>query len=193
MKMLVAIRLKNFNHLFPLKIATEVDVLDFTQRDVSRMLFTIESSFCALSTCFEPLYTNMYLIGPSDGAVSRYALRLKIYEATSVKMFIFQKFFLSKHVIFCNFDFYFLRTSSYTLQMGTGLALDASKCDVCLGRQNHNKQFSLKRKFFSVFSPFSFVGWQNSWGQPWVENIRLVFMFRVIFLAFTLILKYSFL
>ncbi len=34
---------------------------------------------------FEPLYTNMYLIGPSDGAVSHYPLRLEIYGKTSAQ------------------------------------------------------------------------------------------------------------
>ncbi len=34
------------------------------------MLFTLESSFHTLLTSFEQLYTNMYLIGLSDGAVS---------------------------------------------------------------------------------------------------------------------------
>ncbi len=48
------------------------------------MLFIIESSFRVLSTRFEPLYMNMYHIGLSDGAVSPYALRLKIYGATFV-------------------------------------------------------------------------------------------------------------
>ncbi len=50
-------------------IVTEVDDIDFMQRAASRMLFIIESSFCTLLTHFEPLYTNMYLIGPSDGAM----------------------------------------------------------------------------------------------------------------------------
>ncbi len=47
-------------------------------------LFNIEKLSCALSTRFEPLYTNMYHIDPSDGAVLRYALTLKIYGVTSV-------------------------------------------------------------------------------------------------------------
>ncbi len=34
------------------------------------------------------LYTNMHLIGPSDGAVLLYTLRLQIYGATSVKNFL---------------------------------------------------------------------------------------------------------
>ncbi len=38
-----------------------------------------------LSTHFQPLYTNIYHIGPSDGAVSHYALRLKSYRATSIQ------------------------------------------------------------------------------------------------------------
>ncbi len=33
---------------------------------------------------FEAVYTNVYHIGPSDGAMSRYALRLEIYGATYV-------------------------------------------------------------------------------------------------------------
>ncbi len=48
------------------------------------MLFTVESSFHAFSTHFEPLYTNMYLIGGSDGAVLHSTLGLEIYEATYV-------------------------------------------------------------------------------------------------------------
>ncbi len=48
MKMLAAIAHKFFKYFFPLKIVTGVDNLDFTQRAVSRMLFTMESSFCAL-------------------------------------------------------------------------------------------------------------------------------------------------
>ncbi len=42
------------------------------------------SSFRTLSTRFEPLYTNMYLISPSDGTVSHYTCKLEIYGATSV-------------------------------------------------------------------------------------------------------------
>ncbi len=34
------------------------------------MLFNIETLYHALSTHFEPLYTIMYHIDPSDGAVS---------------------------------------------------------------------------------------------------------------------------
>ncbi len=69
----------------------EVDDLDFTRRAVSNnMLFAIviDSLFYALSTHFEPLYTNIYLIGPSDGAVSWYTFRLEIYGATSVRIFV---------------------------------------------------------------------------------------------------------
>ncbi len=73
-----------FVHFFPFKIVIAVDKLDFMRWAVSCTLFTSESSFRALSTRFEPLYTNMYLIGPSDGAVSHYALKLEIYRATSV-------------------------------------------------------------------------------------------------------------
>ncbi len=39
------------------------------------MLFTIESLFRTLSTCFEPLYTNMHVIDPSEGAALYYAMR----------------------------------------------------------------------------------------------------------------------
>ncbi len=84
MEMSVAIANKIFYSLFSLKIVTGVDDLDFMRQDVSLTLFTTESSFHALSTRFEPLYTNMYLIGPSDGAVSRYTLIFKIDRATSV-------------------------------------------------------------------------------------------------------------
>ncbi len=49
------------------------------------MLFTVESLFHALLTHFEPLYTNMYLIGPSDSVVLCYMLRLEIYGVTSVQ------------------------------------------------------------------------------------------------------------
>ncbi len=46
-------------------------------------------------TRFEPLHTNMYHIGPLDGAVLRYVFRLKIYEAISVFLISFlQKKFL---------------------------------------------------------------------------------------------------
>ncbi len=55
-----------------------------TKWAISLMLFSIESSFHALSTCFEPLYMNMYLIGRSNDTVSRYVLRLEIYGTTSV-------------------------------------------------------------------------------------------------------------
>ncbi len=72
---------------FPLKIATRVDDLDFTQQAVSHMLFITESSFNALSTHFEPLYTHMYLVGPSNGTVLLYTPRLKIYWPTSVVLF----------------------------------------------------------------------------------------------------------
>ncbi len=48
------------------------------------MLFTIETSFNALSTHFEPLYTNLFLASPSDGAVSHYTLQLEIYGTTTV-------------------------------------------------------------------------------------------------------------
>ncbi len=50
------------------------------------MIFSIESSFCALSTRFEPLYTNIYLTELINGAVSPYEFRLKIYGATSVQL-----------------------------------------------------------------------------------------------------------
>ncbi len=49
------------------------------------MLFIIDSLFCTLLTHFEPLYTNMYLIGPSYDAVLRYKLRLEVYGATFVR------------------------------------------------------------------------------------------------------------
>ncbi len=48
------------------------------------MLFTVESSVHTLSIHFEPLYMNMYFIGPSNGAVLHYTLRLEIYGATFV-------------------------------------------------------------------------------------------------------------
>ncbi len=60
------------------------------------MIFTVESSFHALLTRYELLYTNMYLIGPSDGAVSHYALRLEIYGTTFVHK-IHSKFTLYIH------------------------------------------------------------------------------------------------
>ncbi len=40
------------------------------------MQFNIQGLSPTLSTHFEPLYTNMYHIGPSDGAVSRYSVRV---------------------------------------------------------------------------------------------------------------------
>ncbi len=52
------------------------------------MPFTIERAFHSLSTRFEPPYTNIYIIGPSDGAVSHYTLGLEIYGATSVNIYI---------------------------------------------------------------------------------------------------------
>ncbi len=48
------------------------------------MLFNVESLPHTLSTCFEPLYANMYHIGLSDGAVSHCTLWLEISGATSV-------------------------------------------------------------------------------------------------------------
>ncbi len=59
-------------------------IASLTIRAVPRMLFNKESLSYTLSTRFEPLYTNMYHVGPSDGAVSRYALRFKIYGTISV-------------------------------------------------------------------------------------------------------------
>ncbi len=57
------------------------------------MLFTIESSFHTLSTHFEPVYMNMYLIGPLDGAVLHYMLRPKINGGTYVCFFCLFGFF----------------------------------------------------------------------------------------------------
>ncbi len=58
-----------------LKIVIEVDDQDFMWRAaVSRTLFKTGSTFHALLTRFEILYTNMYLIGPSDDAASGYTL-----------------------------------------------------------------------------------------------------------------------
>ncbi len=54
------------------------------EMDLSCMLFTTESSFCAFLTCFELLYTNMYIIGPSDVAVLCYMSKLEIYGETFV-------------------------------------------------------------------------------------------------------------
>ncbi len=55
-----------------------------TIRAVSCMLFNIESLYHTLSTHFERLYTNLYHIGRSDGAVSCNSLNLKIYGSTPV-------------------------------------------------------------------------------------------------------------
>ncbi len=55
-----------------------------TTRAISHTLFNVEGLSCTLSTRFEPLYMNMYYIGPSDGAMSLYVLRLEIYRATSI-------------------------------------------------------------------------------------------------------------
>ncbi len=52
---------------------------------VSPTLFNVKSLSCTLLTRFEPLYTNIYHMGPTDGAVSHYILRLEIYGATSVR------------------------------------------------------------------------------------------------------------
>ncbi len=51
---------------------------------ISGTLFNIESLSRTLSIRFEPLYTIMYYVGSSDGAVLCYALKLEIYVATSV-------------------------------------------------------------------------------------------------------------
>ncbi len=59
-------------------------VPSLTIQAISHKLFNAESLSHAFSTHFEPLYTNIYHVGPSDGAVLRYVLRLKIYGATSV-------------------------------------------------------------------------------------------------------------
>ncbi len=48
------------------------------------MLLNIVSLSHTLSTRFEPLYTDMYHIGPSDGTVSCYILTLKMYDTISV-------------------------------------------------------------------------------------------------------------
>ncbi len=48
------------------------------------MLSNVESLSRALSTYFELLYTNMYHIGPADGAAWCYMLRFKIYGGTSM-------------------------------------------------------------------------------------------------------------
>ncbi len=48
------------------------------------MLFTTESSFHALLTRVELLYTNMHPVGLLDGAVSHYTFRLEIYGTTSI-------------------------------------------------------------------------------------------------------------
>ncbi len=55
-----------------------------TIRAIYHTLFNIEGLSHTLLTHFEPLYMNMYHIGPLDGTVSRYTLRLKIYGATSI-------------------------------------------------------------------------------------------------------------
>ncbi len=61
-----------------------LDNLDFMWRVVSRMQLNIMCLFGTLLTYFEPLYMNIYLIGPSDGTVSHYVLGLEIYGPTSV-------------------------------------------------------------------------------------------------------------
>ncbi len=60
---------------------TGVSHQTLTIRAISCTLFYVESLSCTLSTCFELLYMNMYHIGLSDGTVSHYMLRLKIYWA----------------------------------------------------------------------------------------------------------------
>ncbi len=53
--------------------------------NTSRILYTFQRrELYILSTCFELIYTNMYHTVSSDGAVSHYFLRLKIYRVTSV-------------------------------------------------------------------------------------------------------------
>ncbi len=56
-----------------------------TMQAVSRTLFNVESLSHTLSTHFELIYTNMYHTGPSEGAVSGYTLRLKIYVANIIQ------------------------------------------------------------------------------------------------------------
>ncbi len=57
---------------------------DLTIQAVSHTLFNIESLPHTFLTNFEPLYKNMYHIGPSSGAVSCYMLRLETQEETPV-------------------------------------------------------------------------------------------------------------
>ncbi len=61
-------------------------------RAISRALLNVESLSRALPAYFEPLYTNMYHVGPSDGAVLRHTLRLEIYEVVSVETSLFHFF-----------------------------------------------------------------------------------------------------
>ncbi len=67
-----------------------IDKTDLIDKKSKESIFfpTLIDSLCdlshALSTRFEPLYTNMYHKGTSDGAVSRYPLRLEIYGTISV-------------------------------------------------------------------------------------------------------------
>ncbi len=51
------------------------------------MLFNIESFSHTLLIYFEPFYTNMYHVSPSDGAVLHYTLGLEIYGATYVQIY----------------------------------------------------------------------------------------------------------
>ncbi len=64
----------------------------------------VESSVCSLLTRFEPLYTIMYLIGPSNGTVLLHALRLDTCRAASV----FHNFQISlPDKIYADFLFFF--------------------------------------------------------------------------------------
>ncbi len=69
------------------QLADRRRLLDFNNiSHISYIIQPVESLSRIFSTRFELLYTNMYYVGPSDGAVSRYALRLEIYRATFVLM-----------------------------------------------------------------------------------------------------------
>ncbi len=59
---------------------------------------------CCLSTCFEPLYTNMYHVGLSDATVSCYTLRLKICGATMYTV-----------ILFCNLLHFRIRMSAFAI------------------------------------------------------------------------------
>ncbi len=59
-------------------------IAGLTVGDIFHTLFNVACLSHTLSTRFEPLYTNMYHMGPPDSTVLRYVLWLEIFGATFV-------------------------------------------------------------------------------------------------------------